>query len=258
MSPAAGSALGPRPVLRRIHHRAGPRQGTVVCVHGTLDSSNSFRRAAEFLPHWTVIGYDRRGWGSSRDQQRAPVFADQVQDLVTVLTELDDPPVLVGHSYGGSVALTAAADHPEAVRGVVAFEPSLRWLPWWPDEAPWEALVREVADDPTAAARRLLSEVIGPTLAGRQPAETLAAQGRALLAEMLDETLNQPTFDPLVLDVAATIGAGERSLNHHIEVSERLADLLPHGHYVQIPAAGHAAHVTHPEEFAGLVRRLVD
>ncbi|WP_067666382.1 alpha/beta fold hydrolase [Nocardia miyunensis] len=241
-----------RPTLRRVRNGSGA-SGTVVFVHGTMDTCVSFRRVAEQLPDRTLFSYDRRGWGASRRPgSRPPSLTDHVDDLAAVVARTDEP-ILVGHSYGGLIALCAAARTPERVRAVVAFEPPVRWLPWWPPEAPWERLVRESADDPAAAAGALLNEVVGAPVARMRPAAELAADGVALLAEMRDPELNTPMFEPLTLDVPAVVAAGERSLAHHIEVSARLAELLPRGRYLQIPDAGHAAHVRHPAEFAALV-----
>jgi pimeloyl-ACP methyl ester carboxylesterase len=37
-----------------------------------------------------------------------------------------------------------------------------------------------------------------------------------------------------------------------------MADHLPGAELVEIPAAGHGAHLTHPDAFASLVRRTAD
>lgn len=243
-----------RPAVKRIRSAAGA--STVVLVHGTMDHCGSFRRAAEHLSNWERVSYDRRGWATSRGLGIATLHA-HVEDLVELLDSLDGAVVLAGHSLGGLIALSAAAcAAPQQISAVVAYEPPVRWLPWWPDEAPWERLVRE-APDAESAARELINEVAGMPIAGRRSVPELQADGAALCAEMTDPLLSMPMFDPLTLGVPAIIAAGQRSLPHHIEVAKRLAELLPRGRYVELAGAGHPAHVSHPRQFSALIEAAI-
>jgi pimeloyl-ACP methyl ester carboxylesterase len=105
----------------------------------------------------------------------------------------------------------------------------------------------------------MLTEVLGPAsrlaLARAQPAD-LAADGASLVAEMADPTVSVPFFDPLDFHTPTVVAAGSQSVPHHREVARRLADLLPHGQFVEIQDARHGAHVSHPQEFAHLIDRL--
>lgn len=250
-----------RPVLYRAH-RDGPTGGTVVLVHGSMDRARGFRRVAELLPDREVIGYDRRGWGSSRSLGTpAPDLPSHVDDLCAVLAGLPSPPVVAGHSYGGLVALAAAARHPALVRGLVVYEPPVRWLPWWPADDPWAAAVKRAAPDGPARVAQAMAAALGPAgrlWLARRPPDQVAADGAALLAEMTDPSAGEPLFDPLALPVPTVTAAGSDSVPHHREVARRLADLLPHGRFRLIEGARHEAHVSHPGDFAGLVREAED
>ena len=57
-------------------------------------------------PHCRVLRYDRRGYGRSWPHPGPFTVNDQVDDLEELLA--DRPAVVVGHSYGGNVALAAA------------------------------------------------------------------------------------------------------------------------------------------------------
>lgn len=247
------------PPLIRLTERkpADSEPGTVVLVHGTMDRCTSFRGAARYLPQWTVVGWDRRGWGTSSSFGGPGIsLDDHVDDLCELLTDLPDP-VVAGHSYGGLVALCAAARRPDLVRAVLTFEPPIRWLPWWPVEAPWDRLAR-LAGSPEEAAEAMLRSVLGEPGWARlhhSSRAKLLAEGPALLVEMNDPAMDAPTFDPVQLAVPVLAAAGEDSLDHHVEVSRRVAALVPRGEFVTIAGAGHTAHVTHPREFARLVDR---
>ncbi|TDD86097.1 alpha/beta fold hydrolase [Actinomadura rubrisoli] len=244
-----------RPVLRT---RRGTGSQTVVFVHGTMDHSASFQRVAAHLPDWTVAGYDRRGWGASRALAGPQTkLADHVADLIAVAARLPRP-VVAGHSYGALVALAAAAQHPDLITAVVAFEPPVPWLPWWPSTAPWEQLVEEVSPQgPAAAARALRQAVLGRPTTGLTD-EEMEADGTALIHEMTDPTLSQPCFDPTAMKTPVLTISGSRSLAHHQQTALHLADLVPAGRHESIDGADHIAHLTHPERFAAVVDQAAD
>ncbi|MBB5999963.1 pimeloyl-ACP methyl ester carboxylesterase [Streptomonospora salina] len=153
------------------------------------------------------------------------------------------------------MALTAAAQHPRFIRAVVLFEPPVRWLPWWPDTAPWEQLVEDAsAQGPAAAARALQEAVVGhPTT--RQSEQELEAAGTALIREMSDPALNLPTFDPTTITTPVITVSGSQSLTHHRQTALHLANLIPAGHHASIDGADHIAHVTHPQDLAALIEQ---
>jgi amino acid adenylation domain-containing protein len=246
---------GEPPGLQVLAEGSG-ESGTVLLVHGTMDRATAFRKAATRLKGWTVVSYDRRGWAGSRTRAHDGLtLDDHVRDLVRALRTLPKP-VVAGHSYGGLVALCAAARQPGLVKAVVAYEPPLRWLPWWPADEEWQRLVSEkVPDGPAAVAGALIGAVTGraPRAKGADPG--LAADGAAVLTEMTDPAVDAPSFEPATLEVPLVVAAGEKSLAHHREVSQRLADLAPNARFAEVPGARHIGHITHAAQFAQLVER---
>ncbi|TQJ01671.1 pimeloyl-ACP methyl ester carboxylesterase [Amycolatopsis cihanbeyliensis] len=220
-----------------------------------MDHSASFQRVAAHLPGWTVAGYDRRGWGTSRtlaDPQTK--LADHVTDLISAASRLPKP-IVAGHSYGALVALIAAAQHPRLSRAAVVFEPPVCSLPWWPRTAPWEQLVEDAsARGPAAAARALHEAVVGRPTTG-QTDEELEAAGTALIREMTDPTLSLPSIDPTTLTTPVITASGSRSLKHHRQTALHLANLIPAGRHASIDGADHLAHVTHPQALAALIEQ---
>jgi len=101
---------------------------TVVFLHEGLGSLAQWRDFPARLRRATGCGtlvYDRWGYGASAARPGvwpASFMHDEaVESLPAVLTAagLQDPPVLFGHSDGGSIALIFAARNPGAVRAVV-------------------------------------------------------------------------------------------------------------------------------------------
>jgi pimeloyl-ACP methyl ester carboxylesterase len=231
--------------------------GTVVLVHGTMDRGSTFRKIGGKLGGWSVLTYDRRGWGDSRPlAHEGLTLDDHVADLVRILRTLHKP-VVAGHSYGGLVAVCAAARYPDLVGSVLAYEPPLRWLPWWPADEEWQRLVSEkLADGPAAVAAALIVAVTGRKAMARGADDALAADGAAVITEMTDPGVDVPSFEPTAIEVPLLVAAGGKSLAHHREVSVRLADLVPHGTFAEVPGARHIGHVTHPAQFARLVEQV--
>jgi pimeloyl-ACP methyl ester carboxylesterase len=71
-----------------------------------------------------VCAYDRLGVGRSGRPPAAQTFDDMAADLLRVLDRLQmtEPVVLVGQSLGGTVAVTAAAQAPDRVAGVLLLD----------------------------------------------------------------------------------------------------------------------------------------
>ena len=115
------------------HHVARAGVPGAVLVHGSLDGAASFGRVVRRLQDLHVVTYDRRGYRGSRRMRPLGVLEDHVEDLVELVGK--GPAVVIGHSYGGDVAIGAALAAPGAVVGLGAWEPPLSWLEWWPRRA---------------------------------------------------------------------------------------------------------------------------
>ena len=70
--------------------------------------------------------YDRTGVGRSTKPRPAASVADHAEELHELLEAagIPRPALLVGHSYGGLVALLVTATHPEDVAGLILVDAS--------------------------------------------------------------------------------------------------------------------------------------
>ena len=238
--------------LHVLDHHDGPGTGPVVIlVHGSLDRATSFARVVRRLPDVHVVTYDRRGYNRSRD---LPVgtLEDHVTDLVDLVGA--GPAVVVGHSYGGDVALGAALAAPGAVCAVAAYEPPMPWLDWWPRRT------RHAQEDPSRFAEDFFRRMVGDSGWDRLSEQARAerrADGPALMAELTSLRGAGAPFDPSLVGVPAVVGRGERSVWHHRRGAEELHDVIPGAELVDIAGAAHGAHLSHPGAFADMVRRLL-
>lgn len=247
--------------------RAGRPPGeapTMVFLHGLTDSGSGWPGAER---HWgstySILAWDQRGHGTSPRftgaQLRAHPGEVMVADATGILEQLADPPVVVGHSLGGAVALTVAVRRPELVRALVLEDPA----PLGPDEQQRDAT--SGADFLAGVEASLSAEDDEELFAIRKqahpgwPEDELLVTGRA--EQQVDlRYLAQGDFKPttrwpelfatarvptLVLsgdDLAAVIMTDEveRAIN---EIGNA------HVRFVRIPAAGHCVRREHPHAF---------
>lgn len=230
----------------------------VVLVHGSLDRSASFARVARHLEDLRVLRYDRRGYGRSLHCGPATSFGQQVDDLVAVVA--GTPSVIVGHSFGGVIALAFAQQHPHLATAIVAYEAPMAWLPWWPSTTAGAAATA-APGDPGDAAERFMRRMISDERWERLPPSTRAqrrAEGPALLAELRSiREADEPPYDPSEVRVPVIAAHGTASADHHRRTAVRLSELVPSGQLVVVDGAGHGVHLTHPGALAGLARRAL-
>jgi pimeloyl-ACP methyl ester carboxylesterase len=232
----------------------------VVLVHGSLDRAGSFARVVRRLDDLHTVAYDRRGYHGSRHVVPVHETLDgHVDDLLAVID--GRPAVVVGHSYGGDIALGAALrpGGPGPVLAVAAYEPPMPWLGSWATRprAPHPA---DAGDDPGLAAERFFRRMVGDSAWDRLPEgtrEARRADGAALAAELAAIRTTEPPFDVAELAVPAVFGRGSESLPHHRASADWLIERAPDAELIEIEGAGHGAHLTHPDAFAQIVRAAV-
>jgi pimeloyl-ACP methyl ester carboxylesterase len=242
---------------------SGPDDGPlIVVVHGSMDRSAGMLRLCRQLDGThRVARYDRRGYGRSvPDHGPHPGPFDmshQVADLVGVLA--GRPAVVVGHSYGGNVALALAATYPDLVRGVVIYETPLSWEPWWPGNTAGAVAVASAddPDGPAGAAERFMRRMIGDARWEALPERTRAtrrAEGAAMVGELTDLRANEPwTAERITVPVIA--GYGTLGSPHHTRGMQFVADRIEGARAVALPDARHDAPLGHAALFADLLVR---
>jgi esterase len=183
----------------RLSHEEHGWGAPIVLIHGCGGSALGFTNAIEKLSELgRVIAYDRRGCARSErpksyERTSAAEHADDAAALLDALAAT--PAIVIGRSYGGTVASDLALRYPDRVRALVMLEPDApRELA--PAAAEWvDALgdrLRQVGAQAGvhAVGKALITEVAGESAWRSFPDElrrVVTDNGPAILAELEGE-----------------------------------------------------------------------
>lgn len=241
------------------HATSGPDDAPLLAlVHGSMDRSAGLLKLSRRLDRaHHVLRYDRRGYGRSQPHPGPFSMDGQVADLESLVG--DRQAIVVGHSYGGNVALAAAARASDRVRAVVVYEAPLSWLDWWPDSSAGSTALAD-GTSPADAAERFMRRLIGDARWERLPARTREArraEGAAMMGELAD-LRSAPPWRPEQITVPVLVLHGEHGAEHHQEGSSALAGCIDGAELVEIAGARHFGPNTHPDEVAGAIGGFLD
>lgn len=157
----------------RVHDHGDPTQPTLVLVHGVTDAGTTWPDAVDHWHRaWHLLSLSLRGHGDSPRFDPADygrMMQTLVDDLIAVLSDLPQPPVVVGHSLGGRTAVLACLQRPELVRALVLEDPALM-----DTDDQRRRDTRAWAEDVRGFPGREQAEIARQLAAGWSEAETLA------------------------------------------------------------------------------------
>ena len=203
----------------------------------------------------TVVTHDRAGYGRS-ERGDLPVHGRQAADDLHVLLGklgVPKPYLVVGHSYGGRIALLFAAAYPADTAGLVLEEASHPDLP----DAQLAAL--------TGEDREKLAAMIAPYRT-TPPDPRTEVDYMATTVEQVRRSGPLPRV-PFVVITAASRGLGlppvfspegqAKLADAAMAMQKKLADLIPGGEHILVEGVGHNVHVDKPEAVVAPVRAMI-
>ena len=134
---------------------------TIVFLHGFAGCAETWEHQINYFSHeYRVIAPDLRGHGQSDAPFTRYTMGELVADLyrISQYLELPEKFALVGHSFGGSIAVEYASAHPEQISHLVLIATAVEWpvpriasffcrlpvaffRPWWPYRGRWNCEV---------------------------------------------------------------------------------------------------------------------
>ncbi|MFD1019656.1 alpha/beta fold hydrolase [Thalassobacillus hwangdonensis] len=256
----------------RLHFIKKGEGHPVVFLHGGILSSRDFERIVELAAGkgFMAIAFDRPGYGFSERPKSEVTPIQQARMLHSAIKTLgvDEPVIIVAHSWSGSMSLSYANQFPEDVRGVITLGAAL-YKEGYPAENgdPLSKLVKTPILGKLIM-NTMLKSPLGKGMAGAMVKETfkpevppegyieevyaLAFRPRHFAANR-EDVLAFPTATKEIsedynsLQHPVLILVGEDDPFGTIEHAERLNEELPQSDLRILPKVAHMIPDVHPE-----------
>jgi pimeloyl-ACP methyl ester carboxylesterase len=239
---------------------------TVLLLHSSAGSGALWRSLTERLrTRCRVLAPDLYGYGETDPWpgHRPLTLADEAALAAAVLPPACGPIHLVGHSYGGAVALRFALQWPGRLRSLTLIEPVAFHLLRDAAEAADRVLFRRVTALAAAVAATTAGGACQDAMAqfidywnGEGAWSQATPEAQAALAHrapkvVLDfqATMSEPTLRAAYRQIAvpALVLRGTQSPRPTRRIAELVAKALPAARLETIDGAGHMLPLTHPE-----------
>jgi pimeloyl-ACP methyl ester carboxylesterase len=214
----------------------------VVALHGWRRTSADFTAVLQGLDG---LALDLPGFGSSPEPPE-PWGSAQYAALVAEVLDATQPAVVIGHSFGGRVALHLAAAHPDRVAALV-----LTGVPQlFPREGPAPKAVLGYRLARTLRQRGLISQDRLETLIQRNKwgsDDFRASQGvmRGVFTTLMRETYEEQLR---TITRPAELVWGENDTAAPVESARKAAATLANGHLTVLDGVGHMVPLERPDE----------
>lgn len=230
-----------------------PDMPLVMLIHGSLDrSAGMLRLSRQIQKESQVIRFDRRGYAQNVSHSGPFTVDGNVMDVVSILNGREA--ILIGHSFGGNIALATAALLGDQIRAVTTYETPLSWFDWWPSST---AGAKSLQVPTSEAAEAFMIRLIGQKRWEQLPESTKQArrsEGPALTTE-LQSIRDEAPWHNADITCPVLCGYGSRALEHHKRGALWLGSNLPSARSIELVDAGHGAPNSHASEFAELLIR---
>lgn len=253
---------------------AGP---DVVLIHGASGNTRDFtfdlaqRLAADFR----VTAFDRPGLGWSDRAEGGVSPLVQADILRAAAAEIGiTRPIVVGHSYGGAVAMAWALRDPDGTGAVVSLAGAT--MPWPGGLGPWYSIAGSeiggativpmiAAFAPRSRAEKAIAGIFAPDPVPEGYADHIGA-GLTLRRETLRENARQvrglkphlqamsAEYPNLSLPVEIVHGTADTTVPAEVH-AKPMAGLLPDARLTLLPEAGHMIHHARPQAVVEAIRR---
>lgn len=157
-----------------LHYETVGQGPVLLFIPGANGTGDIYTGTAKFLQsRYTVVTYDRRGYGQSELTSTLPEDAHNphstyrletdANDVAALAKHLSDEPIyILGSSSGAIVAMETLQDHPDIVKKIAFHEPPINTF--LADSAEWAAMNDKIVEtfqtEGMAAAMKLFAEAM--------------------------------------------------------------------------------------------------
>jgi pimeloyl-ACP methyl ester carboxylesterase len=246
-------------------------RGLVVALHCSGAGAGQWRRLGdELADDYELIAPEHYGCDSigAWTGEHAFTLADEAKRTIALIDRCDRPVHLVGHSYGGGLALHIALKRPNRIASLALYEPSAFHLLNQPDTGEHTAfaeivdITRETGNGVvTGNYRRTAACFVdywsGPgAWSALRPSVQNALTRWAPKAPLDFQALIQeptPASAYAILHFPVLVLRGEHAPAPTRHIAETLPTLMPAARLAVVAGAGHLGPLTHEAEVSGLI-----
>jgi pimeloyl-ACP methyl ester carboxylesterase len=241
---------------------------TVVCLHSSMSHGGQWRALVNRLEgEFKVITPNLLGYSGANDDFCAQLRLEH--EVAAVMRQVDattGPVHLVGHSFGGAVALRLASMYPERIASLTLYEPV--WFALLFENGVNNDEVREIdrvqkalASNTRFGQLRGAQEFIdywadgdGWTHLSVPQQERLASLTSKAAAEFGALMAAAPATQELYrLNIPVRLLCGTKTRSSARQISELLAEIVPGVEYFRLDGLAHMAPVTHADDVNPLI-----
>ncbi len=244
----------------------------LVFIHGSFASANSWRKIIERVgDEYECIAFDLPGHGRMDDPDdfAHPSLMPEFESIINATENKIGPQGgihLVGHSYGGVVALAAAMQGVVPIRKLTLFEPvDAAVLPLFGEQKAMDTVL-EFVDSYSSAAKKGENFACGRVIdfwGGDGSFDAIPKYIQEAMATMTKNNLrhwdlckneNRNISDFEALNIPVTLVNGALSNNVAKTITSSLNRHLPNSKLETINGASHFMVTSHPDECAKIIK----
>jgi pimeloyl-ACP methyl ester carboxylesterase len=234
-----------------------------ILVHSSVSGNRQWRSLADdFKKDYRVVAINLFGYGGTTpwDGRGSQTLADQASLVLALQETLGMPVYLVGHSFGASVALQAAALLGNQAAGLVLLNPNPFYL--LAQNGKWDAYgeARAIRDHVKqfglAGDWRRVAERFAAYWAGEGAWDAMSPKRQAAFIESLPPNLHE--WDAVMIETTpieewsrirapTLVVYAEHDPRSIREIVALFRQACPHWSFREIASARHMAPLTHPE-----------
>ena len=245
----------------------------IVLLHSSMSSKSQWNRFIKRLDaQFQAIAIDLHGYGEVEMPTNAPSFSladeiDLVHSILNVHIDKESPFHLVGHSYGGAIALRLALEQKDRIASLTLYEPVAFYLLSKDDAAYQEisSIISRIDNDleqnPRTATQVFIDywsgngtfiKMLENVQAGLiEKIQKVRLDFQALLTDRLRLT------DLHQLDIPVCLLYGQQSPLSTRRIVDLLSQTLPRINCHQV-SGGHMAPITHADEVNDILTNFID
>ncbi|WP_299536708.1 alpha/beta hydrolase [Ulvibacterium sp.] len=252
-----------------MHYYSKGEGKTILFIHGAQEDFRVFLPQVEFLrDRFKVVTYSRRYNFPNNNKIAGDINVEtEREDLRVLVQKLGTPVHLVGHSYGGLIAIDFALTYPELTKSLILSEPALvDWLKTSSEcETNYEDFQKKLisetrrafkTNDTTLVMKELFEFFAGEDIQDQVPQEVLdmlKANLREIKALVTSSNgFKSPPFQSVKdLKMPIMVFTSGRTMPLQHCTNKKLLEAFPDAVHHHLENAGHEIWMTHSKELAG-------